>query len=182
MVVAAAATLASCAAFARHSAQQVDPSAAGDEIVVSTPESTAAPTPTPTPTPTPSSPQVPSEAKPQPPPPPAKPLAWEVRILVTNFASNERAVTVEIWDARTVVQPGSFDLTATLVTNSNPCCGNGANPTPRPTPTTTIQHYVGCCTPKSIALNMYFGGSWTVTGTVTWQGQTKPISASGTIP
>jgi hypothetical protein len=183
LAVVAGATLASCAALPRHSAQQVGPSAPADEVVATSASTTdATPTPTPTPIPPPSPTQVPSEAKPQPAPPPTKPLAWEVRIFVSDFGSNERAVTVEIWDARTVVQPGAYDLIATLVANSNPCCGNGANPTPRPAPTTTIRHYVGCCTPKSIALNLYFGGSWTVTGTVTWQGQTKPVSASGTIP
>jgi hypothetical protein len=45
-----------------------------------------------------------------------------------------------------------------------------------------VQHYVGCCTPESLYVNMAFGGTWAVRGSVTWENQTKPVSASGTIP
>ena len=76
---------------------------------------------------------------------------------------------------------GSFDLTLALVVNANPCCSIGPNPSPPPPPTIYVQHYSGCCTPEIMAVNMAFGGSWAVTGTVTWHGQTKRVSTYGSV-
>jgi hypothetical protein len=179
-----AATLAGCAALAAHpSGQGRDSSTPAAEVLASPPASTpVASTPTPSASPS----VVSASATLQPPVPPVHPVVWQVHVYLITLTRVDHSLVVAVVDSRGV-QPvgdrefGSFDLVLTLVVNANPCCSIGPSPTPTPLPATYVQHYVGCCTPEYMYVNMAFGGTWAVRGTVTWGGQTKPVSASGTV-
>lgn len=106
----------------------------------------------------------------------APPLIWSVQVHVYNYNSTLHSVTVTILDSRGVRLLGSFRLILTRVVNPPPVCLTGPCP-----PTTYVDRYSGCCTTEYMALNMNWGGTWSVRGSVTYGGVTKAVAGSGRI-
>lgn len=104
---------------------------------------------------------------------------WSVRVYLTVMDRFHQRLTVAIVDSRGIQEPGSYNLTLALA--ATPCCPN--NPTPPPGPIITTQHYSSyCCTPVVMPVNLQWGGTWAVTGTVSWGGRTERVSESGPVP
>jgi hypothetical protein len=83
---------------------------------------------------------------------------------------------ITVVDANGKQLPARFNLTLALA--ATPCCPNN----PPQQPFITTQHYSGCCAPEAMPVNLQWGGSWALTGTVTWRGRVERVSESGPVP
>lgn len=135
----------------------------------------ASPLPTPTALPT----LAPARPKPAAKPvQPALPLAWSVQVRLFTYSPTLYSVAVIVVDAGGRRLPASYRLNLTRVVNPPPVCLS--SPCPKP-PTTWVDGSSGCCTPESISLNINWGGTWSIRGSVTYRGVTKSVSGSGAI-
>lgn len=98
------------------------------------------------------------------------------------MAPGDYDVVVNIIDSRGLQEFGSYDVNLFLTVYGNPNGPSLPNPTPRPTIGYLQYHYAGCCTPEVLYVNEPFGGTWAVSGSVTWQGRTAYVAGSGTVP
>ena len=183
-LVGIASTLSACAAWGRLTSAQSTPPAA----LASNETPSASATPTPSETPMASSSSQPVESQPPVPvAPPAQPVPavrtpdpnWTAHVY---FTQPPYRVVVTILDSRGIHELGNYDLVLTMMSNPPRCCFIGPSPAPSPTSSPIVQHFAGCCTPEYLQVNLIWGGTWAVTGSVSFYGRTERVSASGTVP